>query len=121
MGEVDIDDLRAPLAGLVRGLQQILGEELPDATVEHDPGRSLIGYTYLPGTYKGLVAAIAVHGAHVNLMLSKGADLLELDEHGLLVGTGKKARHIVFRETDDLDRPGIRELIRETARRTPRA
>lgn len=116
---------------LVRGLDTGVGEivalvrelaadAIPEAVEEPDPSARLIGYTYEPGTYKHLVAAIAAHSGHVNLMLAKGAELADLDPGGLLEGTGKKARHIKFRTTADVHRPGIRALLVEAAARTPR-
>lgn len=80
----------------------------------------MIGYTYKPGTYKHLIAAIAPHTRHVNLMFAVGAVLLDDDTTGLLQGTGKKARHIGCRTVADTEVAGIRELLVEAARRTPR-
>jgi hypothetical protein len=49
----------------------LTAEVIPDAVEESDRSAKLIGYTYQPGTYKHLIAAIAPHSGHVNLMLRR--------------------------------------------------
>jgi hypothetical protein len=93
---------------------------LPDAIEEIDTSPALIAFTYLPGSYRGLVVAVAPHAAHVNLMFSRGAELVDGDSADLLEGTGKRARHIRFIDPELLDHPGVRALVEEAARRTPR-
>lgn len=115
-----IKGLDAPIRKIVDRLRELVSEVIPDAIEEPDLSAKLIGYTYKPGTYKHLISAIAPHTGHVNLMLSTGAALADQDTFGLLEGTGKKARHIRFTTTADVDRPGIRELLAEADRRTPR-
>ncbi|GAB3698645.1 DUF1801 domain-containing protein [Nocardiopsis oceani] len=112
--------LDADVGEIVTLLRGLAADAVPGAVEEPDPSARLIGYTYRPGTYKHLVAAIAVHSGHVNLMFAKGADLADLDPGGLLEGTGKKARHVKFRTAADVHRPGLRELLVEAAARTPR-
>lgn len=121
------EDVEALIAGIDDGLREIVErlrgvvrQSIPDAVEEADPSARLIGYTYQPGSYKGLIVAIALHASHVNLMFSKGVELLDADPAGLLDGTGKKARHIKFLAPQDVDRPEVRSLIEEAARRTPR-
>lgn len=124
MAEPDVDALVASAGGEVRSivdrLREVISRHLPDAVEEPDPSAKLIGYTYQPGTYKGLVVAIAPHTSHVNLMFSKGVDLLSCDGASLLEGTGKQARHIKFRDAADVDRAEVVALIQEAGRRTPR-
>lgn len=119
--EALIADVDSDLRGIVEQLRELVRRLLPDAIEEPDPSAKLIGYTYQPGTYKGLIAAIAPHTSHVNLMFSKGVELLDADPTGLLEGTGKKARHIKFREPADVARPAVQSLIEEAARGIPRA
>lgn len=125
VGEPGIEALVAGVDAGVREvvdrLRELIHRLLPDAIEELDPSARLIGYTYQPGTYKGLITAIAPHTAHVNLMFSKGVELLDVDTTGLLEGTGKQARHIRFQQPGDVDRPEVRSLLTEAARRTPRA
>lgn len=118
-------DLLAAVDERVRALATTLRDELrrwlPDATEEVDPTARLIAYTFLPGTYRGLVTAIALQRSYVNLMFGRGVELLEHDDAGLLEGTGKKARHITIRDEDTLRRPEIEALVRTAAGLTPRS
>lgn len=121
----DVDKLiagaSAPVREVIATLRSTLRRLLPDAVEEPDPSAKLIAYTYQPGTYKGLVVAIAVHAAHVNLMFSKGVELLDHDSTGLLEGTGKKARHIKLTEPAQAASYDLHQLVLEAARRTPRS
>lgn len=122
------NELRALLAPFHADVQQLalavctlVRETVPDAVQELDQSDKLIGFTFRPGTYKGLIVAVALHRSHVNLMFSKGVELLELDSSGLLEGTGKQARHIRFADAERLADPAVRRLVRAAADRTPRA
>jgi hypothetical protein len=99
-------------------VRTLVRDAVPDAAEELDPSAKLIGFTFQPGTYKGMFAAVALHRSHVNLMFSKGVELLELDSSGLLEGTGKRARHIRFADASRLADPAVRALVQEAARRT---
>jgi len=108
------------LRSTVTRLREVVRDTLPAASEEVDATAQLIGFTYKPGTYKHLVGAIAIHKGHANLMLSSGAQLLDVDQYGLLEGTGSKARHIVMRSPSDVDRPGVTALLLAADERTPR-
>ena len=56
-------------------------------------------------------AYIAVHPAHVNLGFYRGASLS--DSTGLLKGTGKKLRHISFREVGSTKKAAVTALLRQ--------
>ena len=60
-------------------------------------------------TYKGLICGITLHKAHINLLFARGTELP--DPEDLLVGTGKRARHVTIRQEADLERPGARRLL----------
>lgn len=98
----------------------VVVKDVGQAIEEVDPEARLNGYTHAPGTYKGLVAAIALHRGHVNIMFSRGAELVAIDDAGLLEGTGKRARHVKVRETAQLEDPALAHLLAEAARATPR-
>ncbi|MFD6136123.1 DUF1801 domain-containing protein [Isoptericola sp. NPDC056618] len=115
-----LDGLAPPVRAVTERLRALVAEVLPDAVEEPDPSARLLGYTYRPGTYVGLVAAVAPYRRHVNLVLARGAALVDDDPHGLLEGAGRRARHVAFRTEEDVDRPGVRELLLAAARRTPR-
>jgi hypothetical protein len=55
------------------------------------------------------IFSIALFPRWVSLFFLQGARLA--DPHGLLKGTGKKARHIVLEDASILDKPAVRTLI----------
>ena len=119
-----VTELFAPYPPEVRELaaqaRALMRELIPDAAEEVDTKPPLLGYTYRPGTYTGLILAIMPQKSYVNVVFSKGVELLELDSAGLLEGTGKVARHVKVRDADRLDHPGLRALVTAAAARTPR-
>jgi hypothetical protein len=64
------------------------------------------------------VLSIAVMPRWVDLCFLVGADLP--DPHGLLLGSGKMARHVVLAEAADIDSPAVRGLIAGAIARSPR-
>jgi hypothetical protein len=110
----DVQKLCTALRNLVRKL-------VPDAVEEIDTSAKMLGFSFIPGTYKGSIVGIAPQKSYVNLMFAKGAELQEVDPKGLLEGTGKLARHIKFRTLEQIKDPAARALIEEAARRTPRS
>jgi len=94
---------------LVRRADALLRELLPDAVVSVD-GKDT-GYGLGPG-YTGLVFTLTPAARHLTLGLSHGARLS--DPAGLLEGTGRVHRHVKLRTTADLDRPELRQLLRDT-------
>ncbi len=89
-------------------LRALIREVMPEVIEQFDPPAHLIGYG-LDRTYKGLICGITLHKAHINLMFARGTDLP--DPEGLLVGTGKRARHVTIQQEADLERPGVRTLL----------
>jgi hypothetical protein len=123
MADAEVDALLDSVSEDVRALafqaRTVVRDEVPDTLEEVDASAKMIGFTFQPGTYKSLFAALTVHKAHVNLMFSDGVALSEHDTSGLLEGTGKRARHIKLRDGEDVEDPGVRVLIREAAKRIP--
>jgi hypothetical protein len=64
---------------------------------------------------KDNICLIVVYRDHVNLMFPRGVDLT--DQRGLLEGAGKAMRHVKMLAVADVDRPGVRELIRQAKNR----
>lgn len=92
-----------------RALLELALVALPGAVVQVDEHDGLIAL----GTGKRMrdvLFAIIPHTGHVNLQLADGVDLP--DPAGILEGTGKRARHVKIRSTDDLERLPIAELVR---------
>ena len=94
-------------------LRALIREVVPEAIDQLDAPAHLIGYG-LDRTYKGLICGITLHKAHINLMFARGTDLP--DPAGLLVGTGKRARHITIQQMADLENPAIETLLRAALR-----
>ena len=63
---------------------------------------------------QGPMGYFTVGKSHVTFGLHRATALP--DPHGLLEGTGKSLRHVKLRRLDDLERPGLRELIEAAAR-----
>jgi hypothetical protein len=89
-------------------LQALIREVIPEAIEQLDPPAHLIGYG-LDRTYKGQICGITLYTAHINLMFARGTELP--DPEGLLVGSGKRARHVTIRQASHLERPGVRALL----------
>ena len=64
---------------------------------------------------KDNICLIVVYRDHVNLMFPRGVDLK--DPRGLLEGSGKAMRHVKMLSAGDVERPGIRALIRQAKKR----
>ena len=109
----ELEPFLAPYHPEVRALalklRALIREVMPDAIEQLDPPAHLIGYG-LDRTYKGLICGITLHKAHINLMFARGMELP--DPEGLLVGTGKRARHVTIRQEAELDSPAIHTLLR---------
>ena len=99
----------AAVSDLARGLRAIVRAAMPAAREELDrPGR-VIGYGFGPG-YSGLVCTIIPSKKGVKLGVVNGARLP--DPHRLLEGPGKQHRYVAFAKPEDLEKPGLKELLR---------
>ncbi|HEY3344624.1 MAG TPA: DUF1801 domain-containing protein [Anaerolineaceae bacterium] len=88
--------------------RSLILEVMPGAIEQVDAPSKIVAYGY--GTkYADLICAIAPFKTYVNLMFSRGVDLE--DPQGLLVGTGKRARHIKLTTVDEVHQPAVREMI----------
>jgi hypothetical protein len=109
------------IGGFVTKARALVREIVPAAHEEIDLKAKMIGFSFIPGTYKGLILSVSPQKSYVNIIFSKGVELMEMDSEGFLEGTGKRARHVKNRSEEDLRRPGLRTLIEAAASRTPRA
>jgi hypothetical protein len=100
------------IADLCRRLSELIVRLYPDAVVTVDNG--YIGFGSGRG-YKGLVFVVGPHSKHVTLGLSGGVGLS--DPAGLMEGTGKVHRHVKIRQSGDLERPELRELMTAALKR----
>jgi hypothetical protein len=70
----------------------------------------MFAYTYGPG-YRGVVCILSKLG--IKLGIPWGASFP--DPHKLLRGAGKVHRHVPLKSIEDLQRPGVRELVAATS------
>ena len=94
---------------LARAARALMMDVLPKVKETVDPTGPYITYAYEPG-YKGVVSYITVSKQGVKLGVARGASLP--DPKKLLQGSGKSNRHVVIKTPDDLETPGIRQLVR---------
>ena len=102
---------------LALGLRKIVLEEMAPCHEYIFSMRSKVVLLYA-GTEKVIkdnICAISVLTKHVNLGFHRGSDLK--DSRRVLRGTGKTWRHISLKNLLELDRPEIREYLREARKR----
>ena len=108
-----LKELLAPypreVQSLARAARALMMEVLPKVKETVDPTGPYITYAYEPG-YKGVVSYITVSKQGVKLGVARGASLP--DPKKLLQGSGKSNRHVVIKTPDDLETPGLRQLVR---------
>ena len=104
------------LADLTLALRDLVLEEAPGATeLVHDVKYAIaLNYTFT-GRLKGAFAHIVVYATHVNLGFYRGTELL--DPKKLLVGEGKRIRHLRIASHADLARPHVRKFLSEAVSR----
>lgn len=103
---------------LARKMRAVICEVMPDAIEQLDPPANLIGYG-TDRTYQGLVCGITLHATYINLMFAKGTELP--DPVHLLIGTGKRARHVKIRQPAEIENPAVRTLLVAALHRHQRA
>lgn len=93
---------------LVQRARKLLRDWLPEATETEDSSARLFGYSYGPG-YRGTVCTLILSKSGAKLGIPQGASFP--DPHKLLRGAGKVHRHVPLNAAEDLQRPGVKELI----------
>lgn len=91
------------LRDVSQGILKLIRSALPQVEERLNPWRM---YSFVG---RGHFCYLAVSSRHVSLGFLQGTSLQ--DPGGLLEGTGKYFRHVKFRAVEDLERPGLRELI----------
>src|SRR5215475_8775306 len=118
----EIEQFLTPYSPMVQALalklRTLIREVMPDAIEQLDPPAHLIGYG-LDRTYKGLICGITLHTAHINLMFARGTELP--DPNRLLVGAGKRARHINIRQAAEIENPAVGALLMAALRQQQEA
>lgn len=107
-----VTEFLAPYSAEVRDLalktRALILEVIPNAVEQVDPPSKIIAYGF-GLKMADIVCAIAPYKSHVNLMFSRGTEMP--DPEGLLVGTGKRARHVKITSDRDLKAPALRALV----------
>ena len=89
---------------------------VPGAIEQVDRPAKLLAYGF-DRTYRDTVCVIMPLKAAVNLGFPRGVTLP--DPHGLLAGTGKRARHVKLTTVEDVDAPALRALLAAAVAATP--
>jgi hypothetical protein len=109
----DVDGLLAPYAPEVRDLalaaRSLVLEMIPNVTEGVDVKARMIGYSYGP-RYVDMVCMLMPTKAGVNLGIAYAMQLP--DPKKLLEGTGKLHRHVKFKSEADLERAGLKALLK---------
>ena len=106
----------AGVQAVVLGLRQVVLEEMAPC---HEyiftmRGRVMLLYGPTSRVIEDCVCMIAVYRKHANLQFTNGVELK--DAHRLLEGSGTRMRHLKIRAAADLERPELRELLRQGRR-----
>jgi len=108
-----IDELLAgypePVQQTAAAARALLTSLLPGIHEAADFGAKLISYSYGPG-YKGALFTLILSQKEVKLGVVRGAELP--DPKKLMTGAGKVHRHVPLRSPADLERPGLKALLK---------
>jgi len=81
---------------------------VPDAIEQIDVPAKMLAYGFA-ATYKDMICAIAPQKTYVNFGFPRGVDLP--DPSKLLVGTGKRARHVKLTDPNQANSDELRALL----------
>lgn len=90
--------------------RRLLKEMLPGAAETVDESAKLLSYSYGPG-YKGVLFTLIMSQSGVKLGIFRGAELT--DPKHLMAGAGKVHRHVQLRSGDDVNLPGLKQLLKQ--------
>jgi hypothetical protein len=96
------------VARMARALRAVVGTAAPDAEETVQEGWSTIGYRI-----ERHFMVIAPRADHVRLRFEVGAELPDPD--GVLVDGGKRSRHMVFHEPEEIDWLRISRYVQNAA------
>ena len=109
----------AEVAALAYRLRELIARVYPDVTEVPRPAEHHAQYGIGTGKGSGIFAYICPMKDYVRLGLYYGGQLA--DPHRLLVGTGKRLRHIKIYSQGDADRPEVRRLLQTAVRERQKA
>ncbi|MSP14628.1 MAG: DUF1801 domain-containing protein [Chloroflexi bacterium] len=121
--EITEAELQAFLAGydprvqtLVRQVRALVWDVIPAPLEQIDVAAKLIGYGFQQ-TYRHTICVIMPLKSGVNLGFPRGTELP--DPSGLLVGTGKGARHVKITAGAQVEEEALRTLLAAAVAATP--
>ena len=97
---------------LVQKTRVLIQKTIPNALEFVDVPSKIIAYGYSP-KYADLVCAIAPYKTYLNIIFSRGTQLP--DPTQLLVGKGKRARHVKIENLQSIENPALQALINQAA------
>ena len=101
---------------LALGLRKVVHEEMAPCHERIFSMRHTVSMVYsrTAKVIKDGICIITVHKKHVNLLFFRGSELSA--SANMLIGTGKRMRHITLKKLSELDQPEIRACLREARR-----
>ena len=119
---MSLQELREALsddvAALFDATAALIHDVDPDTVVVAWPRQGTVGFGVGPKKMSEQYVYISTHARHINLGFYYGADLD--DPHALLGGTGKSMRHFKVAHVDDLQTPGLRDLVTAATKHLPK-
>jgi hypothetical protein len=95
-------------------LRQVVHEEMApchEYVFKMSNRRVVLLYGATERVMRDCICLIAVHERYANLAFQRGTDLD--DAAGMLRGSGKRMRHISVKSPSDLERPELRDYLRQ--------
>jgi hypothetical protein len=101
---------------LALGVRKVVHEEMAPCHERIFSMRHTVSMVYsaTAKVIKDGICIIAVHKKHVNLLFFRGSEFRASGR--MLIGTGKRMRHITLKRLSELDQPEIRVCLREARR-----
>ena len=104
------------IQSLALGVRKVVHEEMAPCYERIFSMRHTVSMVYsaTAKVIKDGLCIITVHKKHVNLLFFRGSELRASGT--MLLGAGKRMRHITLKRLSELDRPEIRACLREARR-----
>ncbi len=106
-GDTYVRSLKAPVAAIAGELREMVRKTAPDLEEK-------IRYSFPHYDLDGTVVYIMAASEHVDLVFYDGVDLK--DPKTLLVGRGKRLRHVKIRTPGDVRNPALKALVKEAVK-----
>lgn len=107
--EEAISDSNTETQQIARGLRELIADVYPEVVEVPWPNQQVTGYGVGPKKMSEHFCYVGAHRKHVNIGFNYGVDLP--DPENLLLGEGKKFRHIKIFDIPSMQQPALRTLI----------